>query len=152
MTNGADEPLDFWIDLARVGFEEDLHRLMERAKMNRAELARAAGVSAAFVSKVLNGSTNYTLQTMAKFARAVNGVLQVRLINEDNEVVRIVSAEAAAWLDDEGHTSIRRTADQSFTGDREVTADINSWRRLRARTEESASEAGNFLLRGGASG
>ncbi len=99
------EPLEFWIDVARVGFEEDLHRLMERAGINRAELAEAAGVSPAFVSKVLNGSNNYTLKTMAKLARAVGAVLQVRLVDEDREVVRVVRPEEAAWLDDRGLTS-----------------------------------------------
>ncbi len=72
---------------------------MERAGINRTELAEAAGVSPAFVSKVLNGSTNYTLKTMAKLARAAGAVLPVRLVDEDREVVRVVSAAEAAWLD-----------------------------------------------------
>lgn len=105
--NADEEPLDFWIDLARVGFEDDLHRLMTSAGINRTDLAEAAGVSAAFVSKVLNGSTNYTLKTMAKLARAVGGVLQVRLTAEDAEVVRVVSPETAAWLDDRGFSTVR---------------------------------------------
>jgi len=100
------EPLEFWIDLARVGFEEDLYRLMERAGINRAELAEAAGVSPAFVSKVLNGSTNYTLKTMAKLARAAGAVLQVRVIDEEREVVRVVSPETAARLDDRELSSV----------------------------------------------
>ncbi len=102
-----DEPLDFWIDMARVGFEDDLHRLMTSAGIHRTDLAEAAGVSPAFVSKVLNGSTNYTLKTMAKLARAVGGVLQVRLTAEDAEVVRVVSPETAAWLDDRGFSTAR---------------------------------------------
>jgi len=102
-----EEPLDFWIDLARVGFEDDLHRLMTSARINRTELAEAADVSPAFVSKVLNGSTNYTLKTMAKLARAVGGVLQVRLTTEDTEVVRVVSPEMAAWLDDRGFSTVQ---------------------------------------------
>ena len=107
------EPLEFWIDLARVGFEEDLYRLMERAGINRAELAEAAGVSPAFVSKVLNGSTNYTLKTMAKLARAAGSVLQVRLVDEDREVVRVVSTVTAAWLDERGLTSTAQRGEGS---------------------------------------
>jgi len=101
------EPLEFWIDLARVGFEDDLHRLMTEAGINRGQLAEAAGVSPAFVSKVLHGSTNYTLKTMAKLARAIGAVLQVRLIEENREVVRTVSPETAAWLDDRRLTTAR---------------------------------------------
>jgi|GEM_PF-6572018 len=110
------EPLEFWIDLARVGFEEDLHRLMERSGINRAELAEAAGVSPAFVSKVLNGSTNYTLKTMAKLARAAGAVLQVRLVDEDREVVRVVRPEEAARLDDCGLTSATHSRKNPLEG------------------------------------
>lgn len=106
-THSRDESLDYLIALARVGFEEDLHRLM--GSMKRTDLAKAAGVSAAFVSKVLNGSTNYTLKTMAKLGGAVGAVLQVRLIDEYNEVVRIVSPETAAGLDDAGLTTAGAT-------------------------------------------
>lgn len=101
------EPLEFWIDLARVGFEEDLHRLMTDTGVNATGLAEAAGLSPVFVSKVLNGSTSYGLETMVKLARAVGGVLQVRLIDENREVTRLVSPETASELDDRRLTTVR---------------------------------------------
>jgi len=94
-----DEPLEYWVDAATFGFEDDLERLLERRGMSRAELAREYGSSTAFISKVLNGSTNYTLKTMARLGRAVGGVLQVRLVHEDDEVVRVLSLEEAELLD-----------------------------------------------------
>lgn len=101
------EPLEFWIDLARVGFEEDLHRLMTDSGVKTTELAEAAGLSRAFVSKVLNGSTSYGLETMAKLARAVGAVLQIGLIDENREVTRVVSPETASELDDRRLTTVR---------------------------------------------
>lgn len=91
-----EKPLAFWIDLARAGFEDDLHRLMRSAGVNRTELAEAAGVSPAFVSKVLNGSTNYTLKTMARLARADRGFTSVRFEQEpaSAEVIDLVSRRA----------------------------------------------------------
>jgi transcriptional regulator with XRE-family HTH domain len=90
-----DEPLEYWVDAGTFGFEDDL----ERRGMSRAELAREYGSSTAFISKVLNGSTNYTLKTMARLGRAVGGVLQVRLVHEDDEVLRVLSLEEAELLD-----------------------------------------------------
>lgn len=95
----ADEAIEYWVDTACIGFDEDLSRLMSRGNMSRADLAREYGASTAFISKVLNGSTNYTLKTMAKLARAVRGVLQVRIIHEDDEVVRVVTFDEAELLD-----------------------------------------------------
>lgn len=114
------EPLELWTDLARVGFEDDLHRLMTAAGINRGQLAEAAGVSPALVSKVLNGSTNYTLKTMAKLARAIGAVLQVRLIDENREVVRVVSPETAAWLDDRRLTTSRIKQEAASSEDLEA--------------------------------
>lgn len=94
-----DESIDYWVTGACIGFEEDLERLMDREGMSRADLAREYGASTAFISKVLNGTTNYTLKTMAKLGRAVRAVLQVRLISEDDEVVRILTLDDAELFD-----------------------------------------------------
>lgn len=144
-----EEPLDLWIDLARVGFEDDLHRLMTSAGVNRTELAEAAGVSPAFVSKVLNGSTNYTLKTMAKLARAVGGVLQVRLTAEDTEVVRVVSPETAGWLDDRGFTTVRFEQEPASA---EVIDLVSRRESSRFRAEEYSDTATQELRFGGGSG
>jgi len=149
-TEPKQEPLELWIDLARVGFEEDLDRLMTRAGVNRSELAEAAGVSPAFVSKVLNGSTNYTLKTMAKLARAVGAVLQVRLIDENREVVRVVSPETASWLDDRDLTTVQ-------VHDDEVSAEIVDLASRRAASRYSVRDVsdtttGEVRFGGGVSG
>lgn len=141
------EPLEFWTDLARVGFEDDLDRLMTRSGVNRGQLAEAAGVSAAFVSKVLNGSTNYTLRTMAKLARAVGAVLQVRLIDEDREVIRVVSPETASWLDDRQLTTVRI---EQETASAEVV-ELASRRGSRGFAVEDVPDTGTAEVRFGGS-
>lgn len=147
MTTEREEPLEFWVDLARVGFEDDLHRLMDRARLNRAEIAEAAGVTPAFVSKVLNGSTNYTLKTMAKLARAVGAVLQVRLIDEDREVVRIVSPDTAAWLDDRDLTTVRLAEEPACA----EIVDLTTWRDTSTFTVDDVSDTGTEEVRFGGS-
>ena len=60
-----------------VEFTEELCRVMEERRMSRAELARRAGTSSAYITKILRGSTNFTLATMAKLALALG--MEVRL-------------------------------------------------------------------------
>jgi len=58
-------------------------------------------VSEAYASKLLNGTAgNYELKTMVKWARAVGGIVQVRVIKEEGEVVRVVDYETAGEIDD----------------------------------------------------
>lgn len=96
-----EEPLSYWIAVARMGFEDDFHRLYEELGISQAELAKRIPASEAYVSRILNGSKgNYNLQTMAKWARAVGGVVQVRVIKEEGEAVRVVDYETARALDE----------------------------------------------------
>jgi len=97
----SDEPLSYWVAVARMGFEDDFHRLFDELGISQAELARRIPVSEAYASKFLNGTTgNYELGTMVKWARAVGGIVQVRVIKEEGETVRIVDYETARELDD----------------------------------------------------
>lgn len=74
-----DEPLSYWLTAARMGFEDDVARL---APTREAEAATCA-----------------TLESMAELARSVGGILQIRVIKEEGEVLRVVDYEAARLLD-----------------------------------------------------
>ncbi len=96
-----ERPLSYWVSLARMGFENDLNRIIDDLEISRTELARRVNASPAYVSKVLNGSTgNFTLATMTKWARAIGAVVQIRLVKDGKEVVRVVDYETASALDD----------------------------------------------------
>jgi len=96
-----DKPISYWMALARLGFEEDLARIMEKKDMKRADLAAAMEVKPPFVTKILGGANNYQLQTLAKIARGVGAVLEIRLADEGSEVVRVVDIATAGRLDDQ---------------------------------------------------
>lgn len=96
-----ERPASYWTTLARMGFENDLNRLFDLLGISRAEFARRMGVSPAYVTQVLNGEKrNLQIETLVKFARAVDAILQIRLVKEGEEVVRVVDYETAAALDD----------------------------------------------------
>lgn len=69
----------YWVDKVSLEFTEDLCASMDRQGMTRADLARQIGVSRGYITKVLRGSGNVTLETMVKLARAVGCELDVRL-------------------------------------------------------------------------
>src|SRR5215218_4293344 len=95
-----DQPLSYWTAVARMGFEEDFNRLFDELGLSRTELAERIGATPAYISKLLNGRTgNFQLETMTKLARAIDAILQIRLIKEDGEVVRVVDYETARALD-----------------------------------------------------
>lgn len=56
---------------------------MEKQGVSRAELARKLGVSSAYITKVLRGHENFSLQTLARIAGALESKWEFLLINRD---------------------------------------------------------------------
>jgi transcriptional regulator with XRE-family HTH domain len=75
--------VDYWADGPITQFIEDVWRLMEEQKVSRAELARRLGTSRAYVTKMLGGNANFTLQTMAKVAMALGAQVHVHVAGRD---------------------------------------------------------------------
>jgi transcriptional regulator with XRE-family HTH domain len=65
---GAKETLAYKAEMAVLEFTEDLVAQMACKGVSRSELARKIGCSPAYVTKILRGSTNFTLETMVKVA------------------------------------------------------------------------------------
>lgn len=77
----AENTPEYWTQTAILDFTEELSRLMGEANppINRAELAKRIGASPSYVTKVLRGNVNFTLETMTKLARAVGAVVRIHL-------------------------------------------------------------------------
>lgn len=75
----AESSVGYWADGPITEFIEDVWRLMEEQKVSRAELARRLGTSRAYVTKLLGGNANFTLQTMAKVAMALGSQVHVHV-------------------------------------------------------------------------
>jgi len=61
----------YWVERAVLEFTEELLAHMERENISRAELARRLGKKPPYVTKILRGTTNFTMDSMVRIARAV---------------------------------------------------------------------------------
>ena len=66
------ETVEFRTEEAILDFTEKVCEVMEAKNISRAELAERMGVSRAFVTKILNGTTNFTLKTMVSISTALD--------------------------------------------------------------------------------
>jgi transcriptional regulator with XRE-family HTH domain len=67
----AEKSLAYQVEGAILEFTEELCRLMESQGVSRAELARRLDTSPAYVTKILRGTSNFTLETMVRAANAL---------------------------------------------------------------------------------
>lgn len=70
---------DYWVELAILEIGEKVTQRMAELGLSRAELARRLGTSPAYVTKILRGSTNFTLATIVKLGRALDSEVRFEL-------------------------------------------------------------------------
>lgn len=88
----------YWAEAAKVSFALDLVQLMERRQLTNSQLAQKLGVKAPYVTKVLRGDSNLTIESMIKLVRALGGKLNLRVSEEDCDVrwIEVFQRKAAA--------------------------------------------------------
>jgi len=64
---------------AILSFTEDVLRVIAEKGSNQSDLADRMGTSRAFVSKLMQGENNFTIETMSKVAVALKSRLVIRL-------------------------------------------------------------------------
>lgn len=88
-------------EFALLGMQYDVidqvQRAMEAEGISQADLARAMGVSRAYVSKILNEKINLQMETIAKLAVALSRNIELRLIGK-NERVAIKSVRGSSKI------------------------------------------------------
>jgi transcriptional regulator with XRE-family HTH domain len=71
--------LTYWLESAKQDFMISIHAIMLREKISNAALAEKIGCSPAYISKVLKGDANFTIETMVKISRALDSKLCIHL-------------------------------------------------------------------------
>lgn len=76
--------VDYWTQAAMRRFVLEIDRRMRDQSMSRALLAEKLSTSPAYVTKVMRGDVNFTLETMTKLALAVGGRLQIEVVDSES--------------------------------------------------------------------
>ncbi|MFV0387487.1 MAG: transcriptional regulator [Pyrinomonadaceae bacterium] len=75
----------FQIEEAKVEISEQVFVLMEDKGISEAELARRLGTSRAYVNKVLQGSTNFTIESLVKIGLALDCELKLEFQKSESK-------------------------------------------------------------------
>lgn len=69
----------YQLDALKVELCEQIYSIMEQEGITKAELARRLQTSRAYITKLLQGSANFTLESLVKVARALKCNVSVNL-------------------------------------------------------------------------
>ena len=101
---------------------DQIARAMEKQKISRAELARRLDTSRSYVTKLLRGTTNVTLQSLARVAIALGSEISISLSAAQQPVkvsIRTAGATPRTRLPKAWGSQIGRTA-QDYVGGTEL--------------------------------
>jgi plasmid maintenance system antidote protein VapI len=75
----ARNSLQYQVQGAIMDFTEGVAKVMKASHTSKTELARRLDCSQAFVTKILRGQNNFTLETMVKIARALDAEVKLEV-------------------------------------------------------------------------
>lgn len=76
----AEQSDAFQIDRLKLEISERIYATMKQQRTSNAELARRLGKSRAYVTKLLRGTTNFTLESLVRIGRALSCEVEFELL------------------------------------------------------------------------
>ncbi|HHJ19984.1 MAG TPA: XRE family transcriptional regulator [Gammaproteobacteria bacterium] len=70
----------YWVSKITLEFANTLSDMLKGKDISRKELAGIVETSPAYITKVLRGDANYTVETMVKLAMAVDARVEIHLL------------------------------------------------------------------------
>lgn len=83
----ARKTVEYKEEMLFLEITERIVALMKAANVTKAELARRLGCTPAYITKLLSGSTNFTVNTLLRIGDALNVDLHVSLEDSSNSVM-----------------------------------------------------------------
>lgn len=80
------DPL-FLVEYMKATITSDIFTVMEEESISKTELAQRLGKSRQYVSRILNETANFTLDSVARIAAALKKDVVLRLVDYEDEVV-----------------------------------------------------------------
>ena len=77
---------EFVAEFLKMQFVEDIYKTMHEKGINRNQLAAKLGKSRQYVGRILNENANFTLETLAEFACALDMHVSARLYARDERL------------------------------------------------------------------
>ena len=89
----------YWAAKVTHSFAISLNNMMVKKNITKTDLAKKIGVSKAYITKVLRGEVNFTVETMVKFSMALGCVIEdIRFLNTQTDWATISSQKSSSIL------------------------------------------------------
>jgi len=84
--NSLEDDLEYQTETKKIELAFAISRRMKQLGMSKTDLAHTVSTSNAYITKVLRGDSNLTIESLVKFANAVDGDLHIHISPRDAQV------------------------------------------------------------------
>jgi plasmid maintenance system antidote protein VapI len=77
---------EYYAELLKIEVTEAIYNLMETKEYNKAELARKLGCKPPYITKLLSGTENVTLDSLSRIAYMLGAKIEVKFTSLSNEL------------------------------------------------------------------
>lgn len=101
-----EESGDLAVERAKLEIAEQLMRAMSQEGVTKAELSRRMGKSRAYITQILHGDVNFTIESLVRIALTLNCEIQTLIVSKnplhgwiDTSYHPVHSENAVLWTD-----------------------------------------------------
>jgi transcriptional regulator with XRE-family HTH domain len=110
----AEKDSKFHAETLKIEIAEQIFCAMERKNLNRAQLAEKLGLDKSYISKVLKGNINLTIETIAKIGKELEAAWTIKLEDKPREEISPYKDWTAARIFDMD-TSVKYSENAAIT-------------------------------------
>lgn len=90
---------DYHVEGAKIEIAEQIYLLMQKKKISQSDLARKLKMNRAYVSKILKGNTNFTVETLVRIGRRLEAEWDFKLAEKSVGKERSDRFVETSWTD-----------------------------------------------------
>lgn len=72
----------------KIKIAEQIYKMMEKRRITQSDLARRLGKNRAYISRILRGTTNFTVETLVKIARGLDATWGFQLTKAEKRTTK----------------------------------------------------------------
>jgi len=99
----------YWVEKAKMDFAFELSKFIKASKMTNRDMADKLGTSPAYITKILKGDANFTIESMVKATRAANAKLHISIIDDRESARSWIALNAIPKRNKNVHSSVSKT-------------------------------------------
>lgn len=108
-------------------FAIEVEKIMQSAGITKSQLATQLSTSPAYITKVLRGDANLTIETMVKLAYSIGGQVRIHIVSREQEQAEVKQWTGVAHLISDSENNLQNEEDRQVASESSIPIQISQY-------------------------